>query len=202
MHQHARCKDGRKARAAKLAKRTQHNRPAIRSSTPRVPLPLRVALQATARTSWWRASRRNGSDLHRSFSPRELADYRHCEGGATSWSQSRESNSRVHGYGPRRCTSTDCKDRAAPTALRGGHAEHVGAALGFRTRARCGARVVVIFRSPRINSPVTKLHRPAKKQPYHREDSNLSQQASQPCVPSLERWQVNRRSDSNRRPLD
>lgn len=79
--------------------------------------------------------RRNGSDLHRSFSPRELTDYRHCEGGATSWSQSRESNSRVHGYGPRRCTSTDCKDADRREAR----------AADKEMRAKGSARVVVIF---------------------------------------------------------
>lgn len=42
------------------------------------------------------------------------------------------------------------------------------------------------FGTTRIKSPVTERHRPAKT--YHREDSNLSRQPSQRCVPSLERW--------------
>lgn len=66
-----------------------------------------------------------------------------------------------------------------------------------------------VFQPPRIKSPVTERHRPANRcahraalastregsgstslesAKYHREDLNLSQQASQPCVPSLERW--------------
>jgi hypothetical protein len=40
----------------------------------------------------------------------------------------------------------------------------------------------------------------ARETKCHREDLNLCQRASQSRVPSLERGQVNRRSDSNRRP--
>ena len=68
--------------------------------------------------------------------------------------------------------------------------------------------VAAFFRTPRIKSPVTKRQRPAetvalersrdrRARAYHREDLNLSQQPSQRCVPSLERW-LNSRSGGNR----
>jgi hypothetical protein len=55
-------------------------------------------------------------------------------------SQSRESSSRVRGYGPRRCTSTDCD-----------------------MRTRCGARVAGRIRTRRIWSSVTERQRPARR---------------------------------------
>jgi hypothetical protein len=98
-----------------------------------------------------RRASRNGSDLHRSLSPRDLTDYRHCEGGATSWSQSRESSSRITGMGrdgaPARTAETPADDE-------------VGRQENMRTR--CGARVQRSFRSLRSCSPITERQRPAK----------------------------------------